>query len=223
MLQGGPGASPGREEACDERRRETSVAATRGAGSAGIGSRAPGCALAQPAPDPHSRGFHLFLRGSRAPGGRATPPGQSHLARLHSLRRPVPGLDLRRAGDAAPAERAAPAARRTSFRANPWSSITRWKTAGGGLRLWPSSWKTRLVPVDRSIAGATERDAEGVLRPHRRSRSPPPALAVRRARSAASISFAISIWEPVHPSVSSSTASRSRSKIKCWSIPGSAT
>ena len=80
-----------------------------------------------------------------------------------------------------------------------------------------------LVPVDRSIAGADQRDAEGLLRPHRRLAIASACAGTSEAPSAASISFAISIWALARPSVSSSIASRSRSKTKCLSIPGSDT
>ena len=67
-----------------------------------------------------------------------------------------------------------------------------------------------LVPVDRSVSGATSADAAGVLRPGRRPRSAAAALAIARAPAGASIGFAISIWAPGRPSGWSSIGSRSR-------------
>ena len=110
--------------------------------------------LAQPAPILDSRGFHLLLGGSRASGGRASPPGQSHSACLHTLRRSVPGVNLWRASDAAPIECTA-AASRLCLLGEPL--IIDYTVQNG--RRWFASLavflEDTLLPVDRAIAGAT--------------------------------------------------------------------
>ena len=91
--------------------------------------------------------------------------------------------------------------------------------AGVGSQAWPFSWKTAVCRSIASITGATNLTPRvffariaGRDRLHLRWHD-------RRAPSAASIGFAISIWLPGHPSVLSSTVSRLPLKIKSLIYP----
>ena len=76
-------------------------------------------------------------------GRRVDPAGQPDPAGLHAGGRAVPRLDLRRPADAAAAQRGRAASPPTCSRAIRSSSITPWRTAGGGTRRWPCSSRTR--------------------------------------------------------------------------------
>ena len=195
----------------------------RHAGPAGpAGSWAHRGAVAQPAPDPHSRGIHLFLRRRSHSWG----PGSLHQVNLILL---VFTLS------AGPFLASIFGGRAMLHRLNVQRRLPPYVFSGEPLvidytvengRRWFAALavflEDRLLPLDRSIRGADRRDPEGILRAGRRSRSRCVCAGTRRAPSAASISFAIWIWAPARRSVWSSTASRSPSRIKCWCIPGSA-